>query len=256
MTLISFIIFTTMTGDPFSSGTWIDLSYSFDRETIYWPTASPFSHETEFEGKTEAGFFYSAYKFSASEHGGTHLDAPVHFAEGKHTVDQIPINKLMGPVAVIDVESLAMVNRDYLVTISDMEKWEAKFGRLPAGAIVFIRTGYGSFWPDREKYLGTAESGPAAVPHLHFPGLDPAAAVWLANERNIHAVGLDTPSIDRGQSTQFEAHQALAAQNIAVIENLAQLDQVPLSGSYSIILPMKIGGGSGGPARVAVWIPN
>jgi kynurenine formamidase len=120
---------------------------------------------------------------------------------------------------------------------------------MPAGAVVLLRTGRGAFWPDRARYLGTGRTGAAAVPELHFPGLDPAAARWLV-ERNVDAVGIDTPSIDRGQSTTFEAHQVLAAANIPIFENVAQLDQLPATGAFVIGLPMKIGGGSGGPLRL------
>lgn len=241
--------------NPFESGSWIDLSYAFDASTIYWPTAQPFEHETEFEGRTEKGYFYSAYRYSASEHGGTHLDAPIHFAEGK-TSDQLELSKLMGPVAVVDVSEKALKDPDYLVSVSDLTQYESKFGQLPSGSVVFLRTGYGRFWPDRTKYLGTDLVGPEAVPHLHFPGLDPAAATWLVSQRKIVMIGLDTPSIDRGQSTLFEAHQVLAAHDIAVIENLAQLEKIPEKGAWAIAMPMKIAGGSGGPARVAAWIPD
>lgn len=243
-------------GSPFESGTWVDLSYSFDEHTIYWPTASPFVHETEFDGHTENGFYYSAFRYSASEHGGTHLDAPIHFAEGQKSADQIPIERLSGPVCVVDVSAKALEDRDYLVSREDLVGWETQFGQIPEGALVFLRTGYGRYWPDRKAYLGTDLTGPEAVPHLHFPGLDPAAAQWLVKKRMVFAVGLDTPSIDRGQSTLFEAHQVLAKHNIAVLENLAQLEQLPPTGAWAIALPMKIAGGSGGPARVVAWVPK
>ena len=127
---------------------------------------------------------------------------------------------------------------------------------MPDGIIVLLRTGYGAFWPDREKYMGTAELGAEAVEKLHFPGLDPEAAKWLVQERKIHAIGLDTPSIDRGQSSLYESHQILFKANIPAFENVANLDQLPESGFTVIALPMKIRDGSGGPLRIVAVLPG
>ncbi len=233
----------------FPSGRIIDLSHPFDAETVYWPTAETFQLEKDFEGLTEQGYFYAANKFSTAEHGGTHIDAPVHFAKGKHTVDQIPLEQLMGAGIVIDVSRQCAGNADYQVSVRDFEQWERRNGRLPKGSIVFLRTGYGKFWPDRKKYMGTDERGAEAVAKLHFPGLHPDAARWLVMNRSIKAIGLDTPSIDYGQSTLFESHRILFEKNIPAFENLANLDQLPLKNFQVIALPMKIKGGSGGPLR-------
>jgi len=236
-------------------GTLLDLTYSFDENTVFWPTAPGFELTTEFEGRTPDGYYYSAYAFSTSEHGGTHLDAPIHFAEGTLANDQIPLEHLIGPAILIDVEAAAAENRDYLISITDFETWEATHGRIPDGAIVLVRTGFGGFWPDRARYLGTDARGPEAVPDLHFPGLDPDAATWLVNERSIHAFGLDTASIDYGQSTLFESHEILYTANIPGFENVANLDQLPPGGFSIIALPMKIKGGSGGPLRIVAVLP-
>lgn len=232
----------------------IDLSYPFDATTVYWPTAEPFQLETDFEGTTEQGYFYSAYRYRAAEHGGTHLDAPVHFAKGRRSVDQIPLEQLMGPGVLIDVTRQCAANADYLVSISDIQNWEKRYGRIPAGSIVLLRTGFGKYYPDRKKYLGTDERGAGAVPKLHFPGLDPKAATWLTQNRAIKAIGLDTASIDFGQSTLFESHRILFDKNIPAFENVANLDQLPLKGFSIIALPMKIKGGSGGPLRIVATL--
>lgn len=243
---------TALFDDP---AAWIDLSYAFDARTIYWPTAESFSLETVAAGVTEGGYYYAANNFAAAEHGGTHLDAPVHFAEGRHAADEIPLAHLTGPAVVIDVMEAASQDRDYLAGIADLERYEAVYGPIPDGAIVLFRTGWGRFWPDPERYLGTASRGDAAVPLLHFPGIDPAAARWLVSERRIDAVGIDTPSIDFGQSTTFDTHQILFADNIPAFENVANLVLVPEQGAFVIALPMKIGGGSGGPLRIVALIP-
>ena len=234
----------------FPSGRVVDLTHAFEANTVYWPTAQPFKLETDFEGMTEQGYYYSAYRYSAAEHGGTHLDSPVHFAKGRHTVDQIPLDQLMGAAVVVDVTSQSAANPDYLVSVADFQNWERRNGRLRPGTIVFLRTGFGKFYPDRKKYLGTDERGAGAVAKLHFPGLDPAAARWLTQNRSIKAIGLDTPSIDYGQSTLFESHRILFEKNIPAFENVANLDQLPLKGFSVIALPMKIKGGSGGPLRI------
>lgn len=239
----------------FPKGTWVDLSYSFDEKTIYWPTADGFRHDTVFVGVTDSGFYYEAFNYCAAEHGGTHLDAPIHFAKGKQTMDEIPLEHLIGQAILIDVTEKALPQPDYQVNVADFQAWEQKNGRIPDGAIVLLRTGYGRFWPDKLKYMGTEERGAGAVAKLHFPGLHPDAARWLCTERSIHAVGLDTPSIDYGQSKLFETHQTLFQQNIPAFENLANLDRLPASGFSVVALPMKIGKGSGGPLRIVALVP-
>ena len=234
----------------FPPGRIVDLTYAFDANSVYWPTAEQFKLETDFEGMTDKGYFYSAYRYSAAEHGGTHLDSPVHFAKGRYTVDQLPLERLMGPAIVIDVTEKCATNADYLVSVADFENWEKRNGKIPAGTIVLLRTGFGKFYPDRKKYLGTEERGAEAVAKLHFPGLDPAAARWLTTNRSIKAIGLDTASIDYGQSTLFESHRALFEKNVPAFENVANLDQLPAKGFSVIALPMKIKGGSGGPLRI------
>jgi len=235
------------------AGRVVDLSYPFDANSVYWPTAEPFKLETDFEGVTDKGYFYSAYRYSAAEHGGTHIDAPVHFAKGHYTVDEIPLEQLMGNGIVIDVTAQCAANRDYLVSVADFENWERQNGRIAPGTIVLLRTGFAKFYPDRKQYLGTDERGAEAVPKLHFPGLDPAAARWLTQNRSIKAIGLDTASIDRGQSTLFESHRVLFEHNVPALENVANLDQLPVKGFSVIALPMKIKGGSGGPVRIVAF---
>jgi len=235
------------------AGRVVDLSHAFDANTVYWPTAEPFKLETDFEGVTDKGYFYSAYRYSAAEHGGTHIDAPVHFAKGHYPVDEIPLDQLMGDGIVIDVTAQCAANRDYLVSVADFENWERRNGRIAPGTIVFLRTGFAKYYPDRKAYLGTDERGADAVPKLHFPGLDPAAARWLTQNRSIKAIGLDTASIDRGQSTLFESHRILFEKNIPALENVANLDQLPVKGFSVIALPMKIKGGSGGPVRIVAF---
>jgi kynurenine formamidase len=219
-----------------------------------------FEKETVFAGHTEGGWYYSAFNFSAAEHGGTHIDAPVHFAAGALTVDRLPVDRLpvdrlIGPGVVLDVAGMAVGDVDYLVTPADIEAHERAHGRIPEGAIVLIDTGRAGLYPDREKYMGTAERGQEAVGKLHFPGLSKAGAEALV-ERKIGAVGIDTPSIDYGQSKTFEAHVALMTRNIPAFENVADMSALPPTGFTVIALPMKIEGGSGGPLRIVARLPE
>ncbi len=240
----------------FPAGTIVDLSYPFDSSTVYWPTAETFQLEKDFEGTTEQGYYYSAYRYSAAEHGGTHIDAPVHFAKGRTTVDEIPLEQLMGPGIVVDVTKQSEKNPDYLVTERDFENWEQRNGKIAPGTIVLLRTGFGKFYPDRKKYLGTDQRGAAAVANLHFPGLHPDAARWLTQNRKVKAIGLDTASIDYGQSKVFESHRTLFARDIPAFENVANLDKLPTRRFWVIALPMKIKGGSGGPLRIIAVIAD
>ena len=239
----------------FSNGKWIDLSHDFSSETIYWVTAKPFERETVAEGKTDQGFYYSAYNFSAAEHGGTHIDAPIHFAEGRKTVDEIPLEQLIAPAVKIDVSQKAAGNRDYQVSVDDLTNWEINNGQIPDSAILVLQTGHGKFWGDKKNYLGTDRTGQEAVAELHFPGLAPEAAEWIVKNRKIKAIGIDTASIDYGQSQTFGSHVVLMSENIPAFENVANLDKFPVKGANVIALPMKIKGGSGAPLRIIALIP-
>ena len=241
--------------DLLTSGTWIDLSHDFSAQTVYWPTAKPFTLEVVSAEMTPAGYYYAANDFSTSEHGGTHLDAPIHFAEGKHTADQVPLDQLIGPAVVIDVVARADADADYRLDVAALEEWERHNGRIPDGRIVLLRTGWSSRWPDKARYLGTAKTGPAGVAELHFPGIDSAAARWLAEERRVKAVGIDTPSIDYGQSGTFDTHRLLMGRNIPAFENVTNLERLPATGAFVVALPMKIKGGSGGPLRIVALVP-
>lgn len=238
-----------------TAGRWVDLTHPFSPSTIYWPTdTTGFRLQQVAYGPSAGGWFYSSYAFASGEHGGTHFDAPIHFAEGKLTNDQVPLDALIGPAAVLDVSDRA--HADYLVTVGDLTKWEAEHGPLPEGGILLVRTGWDERYGDRTAYLGTDLTGPEAVPRLHFPGYSPEAAQWLVDNRGIVAVGIDTPSIDYGQSKDFRVHVILYAENVVGFENVAGLHQLPPKGAFVVALPMKIEGGSGGPVRIVAFVPR
>lgn len=237
-----------------ANGKWIDLSYEFSSQTLYWPNnPTGFILDTLSEGVTPGGYYYSSFGLNAPEHGGTHLDAPIHFSAKGLSAEKIGLDQLTGETIVIDVSEKALKDRDYLISVNDILEWEKKNVPVKENTIVLFKTGYGQFYPDAEKYFGTAEKGNEAIAKLHFPGIDPKAAEWLVQHK-IKAVGIDTPSIDYGQSKDFKTHQVLMGANIPGFENVANLDQLPETGSYIVALPMKIKNGSGGPLRIIAWI--
>jgi kynurenine formamidase len=240
----------------FTQGQWLDLTHEFNEKSIYWPTAEPFKKSTVYEGQTQGGFYYSAYNFSAAEHGGTHLDSPVHFFEGRQSVEQISLAQLIGPVVVIDISNKTAKNRDYQLSVADIQTWEASHGQIANGSILLINTGFAQYYLDQKKYMGTIKRGEQGVKELSFPGIHPKAAEFIATKRQIKAVGLDTPSLDHGKSTKFQSHVTLFSHNIPGFENVANLNALPATGAWVIALPMKIKGGSGGPLRIVAFVPR
>jgi kynurenine formamidase len=232
----------------------VDLSHTFDEKTLYWPT-SPSSFELKklSYGDTPGGWFYAANSLCTPEHGGTHLDAPTHFNKDGKTIDQIPLRQLIAPAVVIDVSAKAAADPDYRLSVDDVRSWEKRHGNIPAGAIVLLRTGWAKRWPDRKQYMGDDTPGDASK--LHFPSYGKESAEYLIGQRRVGVLGLDTASIDYGASKDFIVHRIASAAGVPGLENLANLDQVPEVGAWVIALPMKVGGGSGGPLRAVALVP-
>lgn len=233
----------------------VDLSHAFGDETVYWPTdTAGFALEELAFGETEGGYFYSAYSLATAEHGGTHIDAPIHFLEGGPDVASIPLGRLVGPAVVIDITAQAAEDADYRLTVADVEAHEAEHGPIGRGSLVLLRTGWSVRWPDALSYLGDDTPGDAS--QLHFPSYGEAAARLLVEERGAAALGADVASIDYGASTDFIVHRIVAAANAPGLENLTNLDRLPARGATVIALPMKIAGGSGGPLRAIALVPS
>jgi kynurenine formamidase len=233
----------------------VDLSHPLDSATLYWPTSpSRFQLERLAYGPTPGGWFYSANRFSAPEHGGTHLDAPIHFSDSGATADQVPLERLIAAAVVIDVTERAAADPDYRLTPADLDAFERDHGAIPAGTIVLLRTGWSSRWPDAKRYLGDDRPGDAS--NLHFPSYGVDAARILVERRHVAALGADVASIDYGPSVDFMVHRIAAAQGVPGLENLTNLDRLPATGAVVAALPLKIAGGSGGPARVVAFVPG
>jgi len=233
----------------------VDMTHAFTTDAPYWPTAGEgFTLKQDSYGQTPGGWFYSSYSFSAPEHGGTHLDAPIHFAEHGWTADQVPLDRLITPAVVIDVTEQSAQDADYRLTPEDLAAWEKEHGEVPAGAAVYLRTGWESRWPDRKTYLG--DDTPNDATHLHFPSFSEEAARVLVEQRKVAALGVDTASIDYGASKDFMVHRVATAANVVGFENVAGLGELPATGAWTLALPMKIAKGSGGPLRLVGLVPR
>ncbi len=233
----------------------VDLSHSYGENTLYWPTSpTAFEKEQLAYGISEGGWFYSAYSVCTPEHGGTHIDAPMHFAAGGISTEKIPLESLIAQAVVIDVSNKAAADRNYRLTAEDVAAFEKEHGEISAGTIVLMRTDWSDHWPDAMAYLGDDTPGDAS--QLQFPGFGAEAAKFLSEERKVAMLGVDTASVDYGKSQDFIVHRIGAAQGVANLENLTNLDQLPATGATIIALPMKIEGGSGGPARVVALVPK
>jgi len=232
----------------------VDLSHAFGPATLYWPTPpSAFRLDTLAAGTTPGGFYYSAFAFSTPEHGGTHLDAPVHFHEAGLPADRIALENLVAPAVVIDVVDQASRDPDYRLTVADVEAFERDHGAIAAGTMVLLRTGWSARWGDRKAYFG--DDTPNDASKLHFPGYGAEAARFLVEERRIAALGVDSPSVDHGPSQDYPVHRISAPAGVPNFENLTNLDRLPPTGAVVAALPMKIEGGSGAPLRAVALVP-
>jgi len=227
------------------------MTYALDDAAIFWPTAKPFSLTKVGWGVAENGRWYASNEFTASEHGGTHADAPIHFASGGRTIGQIPLQEWIGPAVKVDVTAKCDKDRDYLLSVDDLKTWEKDNGRIPDSAWIIMYTGIGTrYYPDKKMVLGTEKTGQEAIAELSFPGFSADSVEFLLKERNIRGIAIDTPSIDRGKSADFRVHQILCGADKLALENIANLDRLPAKGATLYVIPMLIREGTGAPARV------
>lgn len=255
--LIACILITTFLSSQENDRRLLDMTYPYDENTIYWPTAKSFHLEKVSWKVTDGGWWYASNEFSASEHGGTHADAPIHFSQNGRTIGQIPLEEWIGPAVKLDVTKKCTNNRDYLLSVKDITSWEAEHGKILDRAWIIMYTGIGTkYYPDRKKVLGTDKTGEAALPELSFPGFSVESVKFLLANRNITGIAIDTPSIDYGRSKDFKVHRILFASDKLACENIANLDRLPASGAILYIIPMLIKEGTGSPARVFAFLPD
>lgn len=240
-------------GLDLSRARFVDLSWPLGPDTLFWPTATEtFELQVDAAGTTEGGFFYAANSFRAPEHGGTHLDAPYHFHQSGLTAEKIPLESLIAPAVVLDVREHAAADPDYTLGVDVIVAWEAEHGEIEPGSMVLLHTGWAKRWPDRATYFGSDEIGSAM--NLHFPSFGAEASRLLIEERGVVALGVDTASIDPGNSRDFPVHRLVGAADVPGLENLRALDELPAKGAWVAALPLAIEGGTGSPARVVAFV--
>jgi kynurenine formamidase len=228
----------------------VDLTHEVSERGPAWPgSRTPFKLDTITATPTGAMF-----RLQLNEHFGTHLDAPRHASGNGWTNEQIPLDRLVVPVVVIDMTAQATRDRDYALTPADVAAHEARYGRIPRGSAVLLRTGWARFSGDDARYFGAMTDGGRTV--LHFPSFGVDAARLLATDRGVALLGVDAPSTDIGAAPSFAVHGVLGAANVPAIENLAELSALPVTGATLIALPIKTSGGSGGPVRVVALVPR
>jgi kynurenine formamidase len=222
----------------------IDLTHTIHAGIPSWPSDKKESFSVKTSLTYNQGSFFSQI-LSIPEHFGTHMDAPAHGLKGKHTIDLINPSKLICPVVVIDVRKKVKLNADYLLCVDEIINWEKRYKKIQAGSVVLMQTGWEKYWSNKKKYLNQDNNGT-----MHFPGFSKEAVKFLVEKRKINGIGIDTLSIDSGNSKDFSGHQVLFKQNKFALENLANLDKLPSNSATIIIAPLKIKGGSGSPVRV------
>ncbi|KAG8178726.1 hypothetical protein JTE90_025454 [Oedothorax gibbosus] len=231
----------------------VDLTYPFDENAAKYPIFKSFEFQVTVNESFPNGVWIQSEEYSSTTHAGTHMDAPAHFVPAGTTIDQIKLDRFIGPAAVIDIAQRAAVDPDTEVTVGDLLAWEELAGRTLDGTIIFMRSGWGAKYRNATAYYGTPDND---VSKLRFPGFSPEAARWLVENRNIRGTGVDTLSLDRGISEDFWAHRMLLGNEIFILENVANLEKMPLYGATVYVMPMKIAGASGAPTRVVATYPD
>ena len=226
----------------------IDLTHNLNDHSPNWEGTEKSPFEAHELGNIDRDGYYSRI-FTTQEHYGTHLDAPAHFAKGMWTVDQIPAERLVRPLVVLNVRGKTSGNSDYEISVQDIAEWESENGEITSGAVVMAYTGWEDRWNSPKAFRN---AGPDGQPH--FPGFSLEAAKFLVTTRNAVGLGIDTMSIDPGASKTYPVHQFTAKASVYQLENVANLGLVPATGATIVVAPIKLEGGSGGPARLLALV--
>jgi kynurenine formamidase len=230
----------------------VDLTHAFDDGVVAWPSTQRFEYRRSIFGRDDQGRWYATGDMRMGEHTGTHVDSPLHLAEGLHSTADLPLRQLIGPIRVVDVSGPCKHDSDYSATVADLARHEQLHGRVPVGAAVLFRIGWDTKWSNPRSYLGTNDDD--RLDDLHFPGLSAALTHELVLRR-VDLVGIDGPAIDPGVVRDQPAERALAEANIPALVNLDGLAGLPAIGATMIALPIKLTGGASGPVRVVAIVP-
>ncbi|CAH2085524.1 unnamed protein product [Euphydryas editha] len=228
----------------------IDLSYPFDKNTIYSPVSQNFMFIKKIGHFDDEGSWYASNDFAAGEHGGTHIDAPYHFkVDGKYVGD-IPVDKLIVPLIIVDISSKVNNDSNFVLYKHDLDYILNDNMRKPC--FIVFKFGWSKFANDKSKYLGITKNNT-----YNFPGISGEVAEWITSSyKNVVGIGVDTASVDKGSSTDFPVHKATAKAGLFNVENVKLDQHVPEYGCTALILPMKIALGSGAPLRLVAICPK
>jgi kynurenine formamidase len=225
----------------------VHLSHPISARMPCWPGDPP----TEIAAVAQrATHGYFLRRIAIGEHSGTHANAPAAFHDGAETIDAYPAAALIHPAVVIDCRAAAGRDPDYLAGVDDLAAWERAHGPLPRGALVLVHTGWGARWNDARAFFNRDATGCA-----HFPGFSPALLERLLVVHAAAGIGIDTHGVDGGRDDRFAINTRVLDQRRIVLENLANLDQLPPRGTTVVIGALRLMGGSGTPAAVLGLIP-
>jgi kynurenine formamidase len=225
----------------------VDLTHTMSPDFPTFMGKAGIEMEREFDFKKDR---FNLFWWRVVEHAGTHLDAPLHFSEAGLSADRLAVEQLVVPLAVVNVVYQAEQEADYELSREDLAKWEAKYGRLPAGCCVALHSGWGELvTADPARFTGRDVNGT-----FHFPGFAPEAVAWLLKERQVAGIAVDTMSLDCGASTEFKTHQLWLPSGRWGLENVANLDKVPEQGATLVVGASKVKDSTGGLARVMALV--
>ena len=225
----------------------VDLTHPIKPGIPLWPGDPPVQFETMASIPAE-GYFLR--RFSMGEHSGTHISTPSALFDQGPGPDSIPPETLIAPAAVIDARSSASMDPDYVLTVDDLEEWERKHGKIAAGSIVLLLTGWGRYWYEPERFINLGVDG-----LMHTPGFTSETVACLLDERGATGIGVDTHGVDAGRDPGLEASRAVLSRGALVLECLNNLDQLPATGATLVIGRLPLVGGSGSPASVLALAP-
>ncbi|CAH1790899.1 unnamed protein product [Owenia fusiformis] len=245
--------FTLMIMMSFAHGDILDMTYILNEKAVYFKELAHFNRKLINNGTFEEAPYVYYNDLEISEHMGTHVDAPVHFALGGRMVNELKLTELHGPAVVIDIRKKAEKDSNACLELVDILAWEEEFGEIPKGAVIVQYSGWGQYWGDSEAYVGPQTTDGRLS--IESPGLHPDAVNWLLQNRDINGFVMDTRSCDSGANTgTYLAHRAIMENDKWCVENGANIDKIPRHGSEIYILPMKVEYGSGGHVRMfSIW---
>lgn len=224
----------------------LDLSHPLDAAAPRWPGDPPVQIEPAASLDRDG---YRLSRVSLGEHTGTHLNAPAHFIDGGATLDAISPERLVLPAARLDFSAACAANPDAVFGLAELAAWEAQHGPFPAGALALLHTGWQSRWPDAQRFFNPDEAG-----RLHFPGFGLDVARRLLEERGAAGLGSDAHGVEPGLDETFAVNRLALSRGALVLENLCNLDQLPVTGATLLIGALPLRGGSGAPARVLALV--